>query len=107
MSDSPPRERHDAAMEQLESKVDSCPTAPPYRVTVYIKVLHRACEKLGGVSQLAQALRVPPSKVLEWLEGVSEPPPTIFLKAVDIVMAPWGPADDEATRGYSRKRRKQ
>jgi hypothetical protein len=81
-------------MEQVESKLESCPTPPERRVTVHTRVLHRACQKLGGVAELAAFLGVPPAAVLRWLEGESEPPTKIFLKAVDVVMPAWT-ADDE------------
>lgn len=82
-------------MTTLDSNLDSCPTAPPPRVTVHTRVLHRACEKLGGVGPLAQFLNVPAAMVYRWLEGESEPPTRVFLKAVDLVMPAWS-ADEEA-----------
>jgi len=43
-------------MENIELPADNCPTAPPAQVTVYTRVLHRACQKLGGVEALKTAL---------------------------------------------------
>lgn len=85
-------------MTTLESKLDSCPAAPDTRTTVHTRVLHRACQKLGGVEQLAEFLSVPAPTVYRWLEGESTPPTAIFLKAVDLVMPSWGPADDALAR---------
>jgi hypothetical protein len=83
---------------EIEDLVDNCPTAPPSRTTVHTRVLHRACQKLGGVSQLARALGASETAVYGWLEAEEEPPTPIFLKAVDIVMPSWGPEDDALAR---------
>ena len=93
---------------QIEDAVDdNCPTAPIYRTTVQTRVLHRACQKLGGVTQLAEALGVSENAVYPWLAGEEEAPLPIFLKAVDIVMPTWGPEDDALAREIStRKPRK-
>ena len=73
---------------------DNCPIAPEPRVTIYTRVLHRACQMVGGVESLAAKLRVPAPTLYRWLDGESEPPTKIFLKAVDIVMPAWT-EDDE------------
>jgi hypothetical protein len=39
-------------------------------------------------------LHVPVSTLYRWLQGEAEPPPPIFLKAVDIVMPTWTPEDE-------------
>jgi hypothetical protein len=78
-----------------DSNLDSCPAAPATRATVHTRVLHRACQKLGGVEQLARFLKVPAAAVYRWLEGDSVPPTSVFLRAVDIVMPEWT-EDDEA-----------
>lgn len=82
-------------MENLEASADDCPTAPPTQVTVYTRVLHRACQIAGGVERLAARLRVPTASLYRWLDGDGEPPTPIFLKAVDMVMPVWS-NDDEA-----------
>jgi hypothetical protein len=82
----------------IESNLDSCPAAPPARMTVHTRVLHRACQKLGGVEQLARFLRVPAATVYRWLEGESVPPSAVFLKAVDIVMPEWSEQDEALSR---------
>jgi hypothetical protein len=81
-------------MENMELPTDNCPTAPPSQVTVYTRVLHRACQIIGGMEPLAARLRVPVATLYRWLDGEAEPPTPVFLKAVDIVMPAWG-ADDE------------
>jgi hypothetical protein len=81
--------------EKLPSDTaDNCPTAPPSQVTVYTRVLHRACQIVGGVERLAARLRVPSATMYRWLDGDAEPPTPMFLKAVDIVLPSWGPEDD-------------
>jgi len=81
-------------MENIELPAHNCPTAPASQVTVYTRVLHRACQIVGGVEALAARLRVPVPTLYRWLDGESEPPTPVFLKAVDIVMPAWS-ADDE------------
>ena len=73
-------------MEKIEIAAASCPTAPRPRVTVHTRVLHRACQIAGGVEQLAKRLRVSTAMLFRWLEGEDVPPPSIFLKAVDLVL---------------------
>lgn len=89
-------------MENVERKVqtsaDNCPSAPASQVTVYTRVLHRACQISGGVESLAIRLRVPVATLFRWLDGDAEPPTPIFLKAVDIVMPAWSDDDDAFAR---------
>src|SRR5262245_35127813 len=81
-------------MENMERPADNCPQPPPSQVTVYTKVLHRACQIAGGVEKLAARLHVPLPTLYRWLDGEAEPPTPVFLNAVDIVMPAWS-ADDE------------
>src|ERR1051325_8991735 len=82
-------------MENMQIPADNCPVAPPSQVTVYTRVLHRACQIAGGVESLATRLRVPVATLYRWPRGQGAPPTTpVFLKAVDIVMPAWS-ADDE------------
>jgi len=94
-------------MEKIEVPQDNCPTAPPLRTTVYTRVLHRACQKLGGIEALAKTLHVPVETVHRWLEGEDVPPSKIFLRAVDLVMPAWGPEDDAHASAIARKRPKK
>ena len=74
-------------MKELEMPLDNCPTAAAPKVTVYTRVLHRACQIAGSVERLAVRLRVPSVSLLRWLEADGEPPIPVFLKAVDIVLS--------------------
>jgi len=73
---------------------NDCPTATSPNATVYTRVLHRACQVVGGVEALAARLRVPAPTLFRWLDGEADPPTAVFLKAVDIVLPEWS-ADDE------------
>ena len=53
--------------------------------TVYVGTLQRAAELVGGEEALARRLKVMPSHLALWLQGVVPPPLEIFLKAADIV----------------------
>ena len=88
-------------MEKIQVAKDECPVAPAPRVTVYTRVLHRACQILGGVDHLAAHLRVSSALVYRWLEGDDVPPSNIFLNAVDLVLPTWGPEDDALARAIS------
>jgi DNA-binding transcriptional regulator YiaG len=68
------------------SATANCPLAPPARETTHVRALHRACLVLGGLAQLAAHLQVSEYAVNAWLEGREEPPETVFLAAVEIIL---------------------
>jgi hypothetical protein len=88
-------------MANIQLVKDECPLAPAPRVTVYTRVLHRACQILGGVNELAAYLHVSPTLVHRWLEGEDLPPSNIFLKTVDLVLPTWGPEDEAFARAIA------
>jgi len=94
-------------MENVERPALSGPTAPPPQVTLYIKVLNRACQILGGVDNLATRLRVPVPTLFRWLDGEAEPPTSVFLKAVDIVLPTWTNEDGALARTLAAPRLKK
>lgn len=94
-------------MEKIQVAKDECPVAPAPRVTVYTRVLHRACQILGGVEQLSTHLRVSSVLLYRWLEGEDVPPSNIFLNAVDLVLPTWGPQDDALARAISANKPKK
>jgi hypothetical protein len=94
-------------VEKLEIPADNCPLAPPPQVTVYTRVLHRACQVLGGVEQLSAYLKVSRTMLRRWLEGEDVPPPSIFLKAVDLILPTWGPEDDALAKAIAATRPKK
>lgn len=98
---------HTRGMEKIQVAKDECPTAPAPRVTVYTRVLHRACQIVGGVDHLAKHLRVSPPLLYSWLEGDDVPPSNIFLHAVDLVLPTWGPQDDALARAISANKPKR
>jgi hypothetical protein len=63
-----------------------CPRIDP-TADLYVRTLHRACEKLGGVKPLAAQLKVPPMAVIRWLDGASPVPQSVFLAAVDAILS--------------------
>ena len=91
-------------MEKIEAPADGCPTAPPTRVTVHTRVLHRACQILGGVEQLSEYLRVSTTMLYRWLEGEDVPPSSVFLRAVDLILPTWSPEDEALARAISASR---
>jgi hypothetical protein len=72
----------------MSSAGEECPVAPILRQTVYTRTLHRACELLGGVPELAVYLSVAIQELDRWLEGLEVPPQGVFLAAVDVVSRP-------------------
>lgn len=52
---------------------------------LYVRTLHRAAQIVGGEQALALRLKVTPSHLALWLQGIEKPPEHIFLKAVDVV----------------------
>jgi hypothetical protein len=88
-------------MEKLGVAQDDCPLAPAPRITVHTRVLHRACQIVGGVEQLAARLRVSRTLLHRWLEGEETPPASVFLEAVDLILPTWGPQDDALAKAIA------
>jgi len=93
-------------VENIGIPRDDCPVAPLPRVTVHTRVLHRACQMLGGVDQLARHLKTSRALVHAWLEGEEVPPSHAFLKAVDLILPTWGPEDEALAKAISASRPK-
>jgi hypothetical protein len=75
-------------MNEIHETASECPTpAQATPLTVQTQTLHRACEKVGGIEQLAALLRVSTVLLTSWLEGTSATPRHIFLAAVDIALS--------------------
>ena len=53
--------------------------------TTYTRTLRRALEALGSAEELADALGATLAEVEAWAAGRTDPPPGVFLKAIDIV----------------------
>lgn len=51
-----------------------------------MRALHQACLMLGGPAQLAAHLQVSEYALNTWLEGREEPPESVFLAAVEIIL---------------------
>ena len=51
----------------------------------YTRTFIRAIETLGSVERLAHALDASTEEIEAWAAGHVEPPPDMFLKAIDIV----------------------
>jgi hypothetical protein len=51
---------------------------------LYAGVFQRAAELIGGTERLAAHLGVPRNALESWAAGEAEPPPEMFLRAVDI-----------------------
>ena len=52
---------------------------------VYVRTLERAVQIEGGEEALALRLKVTPSHLALWMQGIERPPVDIFLRAVDLV----------------------
>jgi hypothetical protein len=53
--------------------------------TAYTRTFRRAIETLGGIERLAMALETTVAEIESWAAGLADPPPGVFLKAIDIV----------------------
>jgi hypothetical protein len=51
---------------------------------IYSAVFSRAAELMGGMEHLAAHLGVPLDMIERWAAGQVEPPPEMFLRAVDV-----------------------
>jgi len=63
-------------------------STPIVHDTAYTRTMRRAIESLGSPERVAQALGVTVSDIEAWAAGHSNPPPSAFLKAIDIVAQP-------------------
>lgn len=54
--------------------------------SVYSRTLRKAIDILGTRAKLARHLRVPESDLQKWLENKAQPPRSVFLAAVDLVI---------------------
>lgn len=52
---------------------------------LYLRTLRRAAEVMGDEDALAQRLRVTPSHLALWIQGIESPPTYVFLRAVDLL----------------------
>ena len=52
---------------------------------VYVRTLERAVQIEGGEEALALRLKVTPSHLALWIQGIERPPVDVFLRAVDLV----------------------
>jgi hypothetical protein len=52
---------------------------------VYVRTLQRAAQIEGSEEALALRLKVTPSHLALWIQGVERPPLEVFLRAVDLV----------------------
>jgi hypothetical protein len=73
-------------MSQPKSAPNDCPQAPGFRASLRTLILHEACETAGGISQLANLLRVSPISLNRWLDGEEEAPPEIYRACIEIVL---------------------
>jgi DNA-binding transcriptional regulator YdaS (Cro superfamily) len=55
---------------------------------VYVRTLQRAVQIEGGEEALALRLKVTPSHLALWINGIERPPVEVFLRAVDLVTDP-------------------
>lgn len=53
--------------------------------TPYAKAFRRAIETLGGAEQLAPAVGASVAEIEAWAAGISHPPTSAFLKAIDVI----------------------
>jgi hypothetical protein len=63
-----------------------CPEAPGFRANLQTLILHEACEIAGGISQLADRLRVSPVALARWLDGEEDAPDEIYQTCIEMVL---------------------
>src|SRR5712671_1592853 len=61
---------------------------------VHARTMMAAAEALGGLSNLAEFLKVSRAELFRWTAGAERPPQALFLLAVDLVLD-----DNEKLRG--------
>jgi hypothetical protein len=73
-------ESHRLAVGQFLEGEDFVPQSD-----LYLRTLRRAAELIGDDEELALRLKVTPSHLALWIQGVEKPPTYVFLRAVDLV----------------------
>lgn len=63
-------------------------------VSVYVRALLKAAEILGGRKKLARYLQAPVADLNKWIAGEAEPPMSVFLRTVDLILDSPEGADD-------------
>lgn len=53
--------------------------------TCYTETLSCAAATIGGITRLAEFLRVPRSTLTRWLAGEEAPPNEVFMDALDVI----------------------
>lgn len=62
--------------------------------TIQARTLRKAAAIVGGAERLRTLLDAPPDQFAAWLDGSQEPPRTVFLLSVDVIV-------DELEKGSS------
>lgn len=60
--------------------------------TPFTRTFRLAIERLGDTEQLALALGASVAEIESWAAGLAHPPPSKFLKAIDVVAGRWIPS---------------
>lgn len=72
-------------METRAAKCENFRKGAGLETELYLRTLRRAAELVGDQEALARRLRVTPSHLALWIQGVESPPTYVFLRAVDVV----------------------
>ena len=59
---------------------------PALPTTIKTAALRLAADMLGGPRMLRERLQVSPAELAAWLTGAAEPPPQVFLRAMEIIL---------------------
>jgi hypothetical protein len=76
------RRRPHAIIRRVQE--DICPS-PAKNNHIYVRLLHDACVALGGEHKLAEFLGVEVKTVEDWLQGIGQPPDSVFLRCADLL----------------------
>jgi hypothetical protein len=58
----------------------------------YTRTFRRAVERVGDAERLAKAIGASVAEIEAWVAGHAHPPPSAFLKAIDVVaQSAWPP----------------
>lgn len=68
------------------------------------KTLQVAAKLLGGPRKLRDVLGAPSASIVAWLAGNEEPPPAVFLRALQVVLDHMDARDGDARDGRPPKK---
>jgi hypothetical protein len=63
--------------------------------SVYARAISIASVRIGGIDELAEAIRISPAEIARWANGYGQPEMAVFLRILAIALEADGPAEGD------------